>query len=299
MIPMALVTGFLGAGKTTFLEQVLVQYADRKLAYLVNEFSPVDVDGTRLDLPEGRGVTIAGGSIFCKCKVTDFLRELKTIAPLNPEGIVIEASGMADPLVVERMLTETKMDQMYRLACVVAVVDPGSFPKLLKTLPNVTRQVECADVVLVNKTDLYPADAVDATVEQVRTIRSEVAVLKTVKCQAAVDLLGERESVAAVDAEYPKCVDPNFTRADVALEGRINWPKLQKALDEACANWYRIKGAVPVEGGLLSVDFSASGWQERKAAGRERGALVMIGSRDTQPELAQMVNRIRSGEFAA
>ncbi|MBL7076600.1 MAG: hypothetical protein ISS31_03920, partial [Kiritimatiellae bacterium] len=137
MIPLALVTGFLGCGKTSFLKHTVARYRDRRIVYLVNEFSPLDVDGALVESEDADVVAIPGGSIFCKCLVTEFIGQLQRIAREYPdaEGVIIEASGMANPAVVGTMLHETKLDAIYELATVVAVVDPGSFLKLRHTLP--------------------------------------------------------------------------------------------------------------------------------------------------------------------
>jgi G3E family GTPase len=160
MIPLVLITGFLGSGKTTLLKRIASQEGDLKLVYLVNEFSPEDVDAKLLDGEGVEAVTIAGGSIFCQCRVTDFIQHLETIperfgtdrAPV--EGVVVEASGIADPLVIHKMLAETRLDETYDLGAVVTVVDPKSFLKLIHTLPNILTQVEAADRVILNKIDL-------------------------------------------------------------------------------------------------------------------------------------------------
>lgn len=116
-----------------------------------------------LQLPAGQLVSIPGGSIFCHCLVGEFVRVLGEVAVVDPrpEGVIVEASGIADPkVVVVGMLAETKLDAMFDLRRVVTVVDPGSFHKLIQTLPAITAQVEASDLVLINKTDLYDAGEV-------------------------------------------------------------------------------------------------------------------------------------------
>ena len=106
MTALSLVTGFLGSGKTTYLRRLVNQYRDRRLVFLVNEFSPVDIDGPLLGSVEDDVLSLPGGSIFCTCLVTEFISTLKSIperfgreAPV--EGVIIEASGIANPKVVE------------------------------------------------------------------------------------------------------------------------------------------------------------------------------------------------------
>ncbi|MCX7010859.1 MAG: hypothetical protein NTY53_27070, partial [Kiritimatiellaeota bacterium] len=103
MIPLVLVTGFLGSGKTTFLKQLVSRYHDLKLVWLVNEFSARDVDAAVLGSETSDVLSIAGGSIFCRCLVTEFIASLRDLparfgTPESPvEGVVVEASGMANP----------------------------------------------------------------------------------------------------------------------------------------------------------------------------------------------------------
>jgi len=73
------VTGFLGSGKTTFLKHIVEQYRERRLVYLVNEFSPHDIDGAIVSQKNPNVVAIPGGSIFCKCLVTEFIDRLESI----------------------------------------------------------------------------------------------------------------------------------------------------------------------------------------------------------------------------
>ena len=79
MIALSLVTGFLGSGKTTYLRRLVEQYRGRRLVFLVNEFSPVDVDGPVLRSAEDDVVSLPGGSIFCTCLVTQFVHTLERI----------------------------------------------------------------------------------------------------------------------------------------------------------------------------------------------------------------------------
>ena len=215
MIPACLVTGFLGSGKTTFLRNVASEHADQRIVYLINDFSAQQVDAVLLEEVEEDVLSIPGGSIFCHCLVTQFVGNLQTIPERfdsddNPlRGVVIEASGVANPLVIEQMLAETKLDEVYDLATIVSIVDPGTLPKLVQTLPNMKAQVEAADVVLINKIDLFDPAAVDATERIVREIRPQAQVVRTVRCHAEIELFaggGPR----GLEGEYALCADPNY-----------------------------------------------------------------------------------------
>ena len=160
MIPLILVTGFLGCGKTTLLKRLVHRHRERRFLYLVNEFNPRDLDGALLQSEGAEVVAIPGGSIFCHCLVTDFMRHLTAIHERFPdlEAVIIEASGMANPKAIEQLLAETRMADRFALRQVVTIVDPVSFPKLRHTLPNLRAQVEAADTVILNKQDLASAE---------------------------------------------------------------------------------------------------------------------------------------------
>jgi len=232
MLPICLVTGFLGTGKTTFLKNIVAQNRDRKIVYLINEFSAHDVDGAIVSAENPNVVSIPGGSIFCTCLVTEFIGQLSKIvaahsesSPYLPEqdsengevevgrvlrtsrieGVVIEASGMANPKVIEQMLVETKLDQHFRLATVISVIDPNSFLKLRHTLPNIIAQIEAADVVLINKTDCNPLEKTAEAEQAVLEINPAAERIKTVQCDVEVDLFSEH-APRGLQGEYAKCL---------------------------------------------------------------------------------------------
>ncbi len=183
MIPLCLVTGFLGSGKTALLRHIAHQHNGQRLVFLVNEFAAVDVDGPVLehDAP-GQVLGLPGGSIFCTCLVTEFIRVLQELPErFGPDidGVIIEASGVANPKVVARMLAETKLDAVYQIASVIAVADPGTFAILLQTLPNLRAQIEASDHVLINKSDLFDKETLCATERAVREINPAATITQT------------------------------------------------------------------------------------------------------------------------
>ncbi|MCP4642129.1 MAG: GTP-binding protein [bacterium] len=264
MIPVCLVTGFLGSGKTTFLKRIVARNRERRLVYLVNEFSPQDVDGHVLGADTDDLVALPGGSIFCTCLVSEFIATLKglpdrfasTEAPID--GLVIEASGVANPKVVERMLRETELDRVYHLASVVCVADPSTFPKLVQALPNTAAQVESSDVVILNKTDLFGEDLIGQTEDELRRIRPDVTIHRAIHCDVEVDLFSER-SPRGIDGEYAACADPNFARFSVRFTGDVALEALRRAVEEAGEIVYRLKGFVTVNGANVHIDYTPAG----------------------------------------
>lgn len=260
MIPICLVTGFLGSGKTTLLKAISRQSAGRRLVYLVNEFSSADVDGQIVSSLADDVVSVAGGSIFCQCKVTEFIGQLRAIArrfDRNPfDGVVIEASGIADPKVIRQMLREAQLTDDYRVARVVAVVDPGTFGKLLATLPNIVAQIEAADLAMINKCDLHDEQAIAGTEAGIRQINPGIETVRTSHGAAPFDLFSG-EGPADVEGEMAKCIDPNYAKLAVRLPKAVNIERLGAILNDLGEDLYRAKGFVRVDAGWVYVDHAA------------------------------------------
>jgi G3E family GTPase len=271
VIPLSLVTGFLGGGKTTLLQRLIEQNRGGRLAYIVNEFAEADVDGQLLELGEDQVVSIPGGSIFCRCLSGEFLRILQTIPerfddPGSPlEGVVIEASGIADPKVTVSMLEETRLDRVYELRTVVSVIDPGTFLKLIHTLPNVISQVKACDVALVNKTDLHDEDALRHVEQEIERINPRARILRTTYCRSEIDVLAV-SARGPMEGEYALCRDPNYESVTMTLERLIDPSPLMAGLERIKDHVYRAKGFVPVADGTLYVDVAAGRLSQREVA---------------------------------
>jgi G3E family GTPase len=271
LIPLSLITGFLGGGKTTLLQRLIEQNRGRRLAYIVNEFAEADVDGQLLELGEDQVVSIPGGSIFCRCLSGEFLRILQAIPdrfddPGSPlEGVVIEASGIADPKVTVSMLEETRLDRIYELRTVVSVIDPGTFLKLVHTLPNVISQVKACDVALVNKTDLHDEDALREVEREIEGINPQATIVRTTCCRSEIDILAASVR-GPMEGEYALCRDPDYLSVTMHLVAPLELEPLLAELDRIKDDVYRIKGFVPVSEGVVYVDVAAGRVSHREVA---------------------------------
>ncbi len=302
MIPLALVTGFLGSGKTTLLKRLIDRYRGHPVAWLVNEFGQVDIDGQLLRLPADRLVAVPGGSIFCRCLVGEFIEHLQTLAGLDlatgspRAGVVVEASGVADPRVIARMLAETRLDRVFRLVGIVAVVDPANFLKLLPALPAIAAQVQAAGTTILNRIDLCDARAVEAAEQAVRQINPSARVLRARYCAVDLDILAETPPGHA-DGQYAPCRDPDCLTDTCVVRRPIDPQALRAALQEAAGQLYRAKGFVPTATDTVYVDLAA-GRLELQPAERqvEVGTLVLIFPPAAQAAVRDLVARLQALE---
>ena len=280
-IPVCFVTGFLGSGKTTFIERMVERFSGKGIVYLVNEFSPKDVDGERLKLDEGELVKIPGGSIFCKCLTGQFLKTLTEIGKMPVAGVIIEASGIANPRVAGEMFRDTGLDEIFTITSIIAIVDPRSFFKLCRTLPNIKEQIASATHIIINKTDKFTADKVVETRQAVQELNQQASIFEAAFCDASIDVFGESVGITA-GGEYAKCKDPNFCEIEVKVADISELEVLKKKLAILGDGLYRVKGAVQKSDGIiLAVDYDGNDWYERVDGVTdvaEAGRLVIIAS---------------------
>jgi len=262
MIPICLITGFLGTGKTTLLKRIVEENRDRKWIYLINEFSALDVDGAIVSEKNPDVVSIPGGSIFCKCLVTEFIGQMTKIHEQHgdAEGVVIEASGMADPRVISDMLKETKLDQYFELANIVSIVEPRSFLRLIHTLPNIIHQVEAADLVLLNKCDLFDEEQLAETEQAVRNIKAEPNLVRCEKGVIDFSVFGNSGHHAALHGEYAKCRDPNYSSFSTRFDEPVDPKSVKKFIRKNETAIYRVKGCFQTVDGPVFFDYSTAGF---------------------------------------
>lgn len=287
-VPVWLVVGFLGAGKTTLLRRLVKSPRGRRLAYVVNEFSNVDVDAGLVAQEGGVSLSVAGGSIFCRCKVTEFVSVLQKISGglpdndgglLLPEGVVIEASGMADPRSMRRLLAESGLDRFYHVAGVTALADPRTLFKLLAVLPNVRGQIEAADLVVLNKTDLCQPTEISCAREAIRSINPRATVLTVIRADIDPDTVLSREPHcpnASTDVAYGLCKDPRFERKTVCFSFPVDPLQIKAGLAAAGDGLYRAKGFVETVTGWKRLDWCAGEMALEEAAPREKSEITLI-----------------------
>jgi G3E family GTPase len=298
-IPLALIAGFLGAGKTTFLTRYARRIAPRPVAFVVNEFSETDVDTPLLSQASDDVVGISGGSIFCRCKVTDFIRELGSLSSriAGMDGVVVEASGMADPSAAQSMLDEAGLSAAYRFTGTITLVDPGTLAQVLDTLPAAERQVAAADVVVVSKCDLHDETRLAATEALVRSIAPRARMVRASHGEVDLDPLALTDPTW-VDGQVVPCADPAFTPLSLPCPPGTDVSRLAEAVAALGAGLLRAKGFVPATDGSYFLDWSAGRMQILRCKPGPPG-LALIVQPASAEAARQLVARAAAGEFAA
>ena len=105
---MYLITGFLGAGKTTFIKNILRAFQRQKTYLIINEFGKEGIDGALLQELGSTISEINNGSIFCVCRLDKFEQSLDEAVRESPDIILVEASGLADPTNIRKIMAQDK-----------------------------------------------------------------------------------------------------------------------------------------------------------------------------------------------
>lgn len=170
-IPATILTGFLGSGKTTLLNRILAANTGLRIAIIVNEIGEIGIDGGLIEQTSDADdiVELTAGCICCTIR-GDLLVGIQRILerPEPPEYLIIETSGIADPLPVAQTLFLPYLRQLVRLDGIVTVVDAEQVFRQLRASQMVAEQLEYANIVVLSKVDLVDAEMVAAAEDVVR-----------------------------------------------------------------------------------------------------------------------------------
>jgi G3E family GTPase len=172
-IPVTIITGFLGAGKTTLINRLLEKSDGERLAVIVNEFGALGIDGALLSGRPGNVVELTNGCMCCESR-GNLIAALAELADRGSsiDSVLVETSGLADPFGVSDVLVQNAFAVDFILASVVAVVDADNFDANLDHAEAAYRQLVCADLLVVSKADLVPEAVINQIRDRVRIINS-------------------------------------------------------------------------------------------------------------------------------
>ncbi|MFC9224834.1 CobW family GTP-binding protein [Streptomyces hygroscopicus] len=153
-IPVVLITGFLGSGKTTMLNHLMRDSADTRIGVIVNDFGSINIDALAVAGQVDSMIPIENGCLCCAADATEMDEMLGRLTDpeLRIDVVVIEASGLAEPQsMIRTLLSSTNERIVY--GGLVEVVDAAEFPATRARHPELDRHVRAADLVVLNKTD--------------------------------------------------------------------------------------------------------------------------------------------------
>ncbi|SMD12862.1 GTPase, G3E family [Desulfocicer vacuolatum DSM 3385] len=184
-----LITGFLGSGKTTFLNRIIDAFPkDRKLMILMNEFGEIGIDGTLVEHEDVDMLEISKGSIFCVCVKTDFIKGLMEIVrTIRPDTLLIEATGVANPADLKRDLKLPIFKDRFEMKEQFCIVDAPNFQDAYDTFSSVEKQIESSSLFIINKIDLTTGDTVSTVKELISRHHPDPKFMETSYAKVPLD----------------------------------------------------------------------------------------------------------------
>ena len=189
-MPVTIITGFLGSGKTTLLNHILSNRQDLKVAILVNEFGDINIDSQLLVSMDEDMLELSNGCICCT--INDGLVEAVYNVLERDDQVdymVIETTGVADPLPIILTFLGTELRDLTRLDSIVTVVDSETFTPDHFDSEAAFKQIAYADVTILNKTDLADPDQIQNLEAYISTVKEGARILHSQHGQVPLPLI--------------------------------------------------------------------------------------------------------------
>ncbi|GAA4432425.1 CobW family GTP-binding protein [Actinokineospora soli] len=263
-IPVVVVAGFLGSGKTSLLNHLLRTAGGRRIGVIVNDFGRINIDAMAVAAQVDSMVTLGNGCLCCAVDATDLEEMLGRLAEADVDAIVIEASGLAEPPAMARMVLACPGVEF---AGLVEVVDAAEFTATRERHPQIDKHLRYADLVLLNKTDRADDPGL---LDLVRELAGGAPVVPTVHGRVDPDLLFdpvERPAAAQLSffdlEDHAEHIHAGYETVDFTTGAPLDPVRLAAVLTDRHTGVYRAKGhvhfgtgerfAVQVVGGSVRV----------------------------------------------
>jgi G3E family GTPase len=292
-LPVSLITGFLGSGKTTLISRLVRHPRMNRVAVVINEIGEIGIDHDLVSVSSESVSLLSNGCLCCALR-TDLQETLRLLFAQRSAGeipdfdrVVVETTGLADPApVIQTLISDTLIASRYRLDGTITLVDAVNGAAQIDRHPEAIRQIALADRVLVSKTDLAQPDHVAALETRIARINRHASIVPVVNgeidpetlCElgvassragpATLRFLGEAPDSAVEDSAVEESGrylgrtttavhDPHIDTLSLRFDVPFTWPVFTAAMSLLTSmrgpDLLRVKGIVNVVGAPVLV----------------------------------------------
>ncbi|MCW5576120.1 MAG: GTP-binding protein [Burkholderiales bacterium] len=324
-LPVCVITGFLGSGKTTFLNRLLADPALARSLVVINEFGEMGLDHLLVTAPVENMLLLENGCLCCSNRgdlvetLTDAHEKWRSGRVPPFDRVIVETSGLADPVsIMQTVVADENLAPRFVLDRIITLVDGVNGGGQLESFPEAVKQAVIADQLILSKTDLATADVIDSLRERLRGINSGAEIIAAVHGQTGAERLfahgetrrGLREvrrwlgndAIAGhgVSARRREAADHSAGVNTFSLrhEQPVSWTGLQLWMDLLSRfkgmDLLRIKGILNVEGrpvvihavqSIVHEPVTLEAWPDEDRASRMVFIVRNIGRADIEKTL--------------
>ena len=273
-------TGFLGAGKTSLLLHLLDNLEDKKIGIIQNEFGKLSIDGELINRNGIEMTEISRGSIFCSCLKLSFVKALAEMGQLDLDYVFVESSGLADPSNIGEILNAVTVmaGDVYDFKGVICLIDGVNFPEQLSDVETVDRQLAHCHLAVITKTDLIDDVQLNKVEAAVRQVNPRCGLVTCVNGNIDLSFL-KMDLLCLQWAQWEDChntVDNKPKTLSLESDAVLSRELLTGFLQAVLPECYRIKGFFHLEDGWHQVDVVEKLIDFKPCPSRELSQLVFL-----------------------
>lgn len=288
-IPVTIIGGFLGSGKTSLLNHIINNTRGKRFAVLVNDFGEINIDAKLVVSVEGETISLSNGCVCCVIR-DDLLKEVIRLLDRDPlpEHIVIESSGVARPLSVAETFFNPSVQRLVEVQNMIALLDADLVIDDQADYTDLAySQIAVADLVVINKTDLASPRQIEDVRQKVEAIVPRARILETTFGEVPLDLIFDDQMSKALaglrernNLLTPYSAPPtNGEFATWTFRSQAEWSfnALQRAVEHLPKGIYRAKG-------MVRLDLETDDYGILQVTGR-RGWLKLVEPESDEDEV--------------
>jgi len=288
-IPVTIIGGFLGSGKTSLLNHIINNTRGKRFAVLVNDFGEINIDAKLVVSVEGETISLSNGCVCCVIR-DDLLKEVIRLFDRDPlpEHIVIESSGVARPLSVAETFFNPSVQRLVEVQNMIALLDADLVIDDQADYTDLAySQIAVADLVVINKTDLASPRQIEDVRQKVEAIVPRARILETTFGEVPLDLIfddqmsravaGLRERNNLLTPHSAPATNGEFDTWTFRSQAEWSFNALQRAVDHLPKGIYRAKG-------MVRLDLETDDYGILQVTGR-RGWLKLVEPESDEDEV--------------